>query len=150
VEGGGDVLIIRAGGGLEGPTHGTINAVTGPRANHEIQRDVPCVGCDAMVVMAFNITEESAAFIYSVVPEDTYRSSPMTVNTKLHGVTLQSPTDTEYFDMTIRDVIRTLQTDVASSAFSVINGLCRRINSTKFPASGAGNVSEPRLMSQVW
>jgi len=44
-------------------------AVTGPRANHEIQRDLPCMGCDVMVVKAINITEESAVFIYNVVPE---------------------------------------------------------------------------------
>jgi hypothetical protein len=101
VEGGDIGLIIHPGGGLEGPIHGTINSVTGPRANHEIRRDVPCVGCDAVVVKAINITEESAAFIYSVVPEDAYRSSSMKVSTNLHGVTRRSPTDTEYFDMSV-------------------------------------------------
>jgi hypothetical protein len=51
----------------------------------------------------------------------------------------------------MRDVISTLQAidDVACSACSVIRGLCRWIKSTKAPASGASNVSEPRQMSQV-
>ena len=103
MEGGGDGLIIHPGGGLEGPIDGTINvAVTGPMANHEIQGDLPCMGCDAVVVKAINITEECAAFIYNVVPEGAYRSSSMTlVSTKLHGVTRRSPTDTECFDMTV-------------------------------------------------
>jgi hypothetical protein len=151
VEADNEGLIIHPGGGLEGPIHGTINAVTGPRANHEIQRDLPCMGCDAVVVKAINITGESAAIIYSVVPEDAYRSSSMTlVSTKLHGVMRRSPTDTECFDMTVLwYVIRTLQTDVACSACSVIHGLCMRIKSTTPPASGAGNVKEPRLMSEV-
>jgi hypothetical protein len=103
VEGGDVGLIIHSGGGLEGPIDGTIKvAITGPMANHEIQRDVSCMGCGAVVVKAINITEESAAFIYNVVPEGAYRSSSMTlVSTKLHGVTRRSPTDTECFDMTV-------------------------------------------------
>jgi hypothetical protein len=38
--------------------------------------------------------------------------------------------------------------DVASAPFLEVQ--YTRINSTKSPASGAGNVSEPRLMSQSW
>ena len=96
-------LIIHPRGDLEGPIHGAINAVTGPKANHEIQRDVPCMGCDAVLVKVkvINITEESAAFICNVVPEDAYRSFSLTVSTKLHGVTCRSRTDTECFDITV-------------------------------------------------
>jgi hypothetical protein len=95
-------LIFHSGVGLEGPIHGTINIVSGPRANHEYSETCRVwMGCDAVVVKAVNITEESAAFIYNVVPEDPYRSSTMTISTKLHVVTRRSPTGTECFDMTV-------------------------------------------------